>query len=101
MMMTKQCCICGKVFEASRPDRKTCGDPDCKHIQHLEYLRIYAANRRSEKRSEVNDYNRKWMREYRAKQKQKASEHVDTLIGLDYAERQKRKTLAMVGRVQI
>ncbi len=99
--MTKQCCICGEYFETNRSNRKTCGDPDCKHIQHLGYLRIYAANKRREKRSEVNEYNRKWMRGYRAEQKRKEAEKVDTLIGLNYAERQMAKTLEMVGRVQI
>ena len=99
--MTKQCCICGEYFETNRSNRKTCGDEDCKHIQHLEYLRIYAANKRRENRTEMRKYNREWMRDYRAEQKRKEAEKVDTLIGLNYAERQKAQTLAMVGKVQI
>lgn len=102
--MTRRCCICGAEFEPKRKDQVTCLDEDCKHIQHLEYLRQYAANRRKEKRSEVNEYNRLWMRGYRDEQKaiRKARlQAINSFEGLNYAERQKTKTLAIAGKVQI
>lgn len=101
--MMKRCCICGCTFETNRTDRKTCGDIDCKHIQHMEYLRKYAAERREAHRDEINDNNRLWMREYRAKQKadkEMRLASINSFEGLDYAEHQKQKTLEMAGKIR-
>lgn len=102
--MTKRCEICGQPFEASNSRRKTCGDIDCQRIRHAEYLKEYMRKRRATQRDQVNDYNRKWMREYRAKLKaedKERSEKANSFTADGYAERQKAKTLQMAGRVSV
>jgi hypothetical protein len=98
--MTKECCVCGRKFETKRKSRKTCGDYDCQYAQHLAYLTEYARKRRKTHRKAINEYNRKWMREYRARQKAEAKE-INSFESEGYAERQRQKTLAMAGKVQI
>ena len=96
--MIKYCVVCGQAYETARRDRKTCGDPECRAIQKREYLRIYAQKRRKYDREAVNEYNRIWMYNYRHRTTEEKPEIVynaDT-----YAERQKARTLAMVGSIQ-
>lgn len=95
--MTKQCCICGKTFETNRKVQVTCGSTECKNAQHKEYLRKYMTQYRSVHKAEINQRNKEYMRRARGSKQSKD----DTLIGLNYAERQKAKTLEMVGRVQV
>ena len=45
------------------------------------------------------EYNRNWMREYR-KRNDLCEEKGDTLVGLNYAERQIAKTLASVEKIR-
>lgn len=105
--MTKNCMVCGRAFETNRPKQVTCGDTDCKRIYHNEYQRIYLANRRKEKRSEINEYNRQWMRDYRTRKRlQKAAEEKErqsrqNFTAEGYAERQMQKTLAVVGKIKV
>lgn len=99
-MEFKKCCVCGKEFEADKKSRVTCNDTECKRIHHAEYLKAYNAERRRKRKAEVNEYNRKWMREYRAKDKD-TKQTASTFDGLDYAARQKARTLELVGRIQI
>lgn len=95
--MTKQCCICGKTFETNRNKQVTCGSVECKTAQHKEYLRNYMTQYRMNNRNIINERNKAYMRRVRGSERAKS----DTLIGLNYAERQKAKTLEMVGRVKV
>lgn len=97
--MIKVCCICGCEFEAKQKKQVTCGDEDCRRIQHLAYMRNYGRKHRKGHR----EYNRTWMAEYRAGIKAaEEAKMAEPLPNADtYAERQIAKTLEMVGRVQI
>lgn len=107
--MTKECPICGKAYKPKRKDQPTCGDEDCRYIWRTEYCRRYMQKQRDEYRAELNEYNRGKMREYRAEHGytygqtkfHRYEPKEDTIIAEGYAERQKQKTLAMVGRVEI
>lgn len=95
-MNKRICSICGCEYEPRQRNQVTCGDPDCRRIQHLEYMRKYGKAHRKEHR----EYNRAWMAKKRAEEAEKAEEK-DTIIGLGYAERQRQKTLELVGGIQI
>lgn len=95
-----KCPVCDKYYEPHRKNQRTCLDADCKRIDHNEYLRIHAAEKRKMDRARINEYNRLWMREYRARQKELKPKE-DTLKGVDYAERQMARTLAMAGKVKL
>lgn len=94
--MTKRCCICGKDFETNRNYQVTCGNDECKKEQHKIYLRRYMEQYRLDHKVQINQKNKEYMRRVRSGEQLKD----DTLIGLNYAERQKAKTLAMVSRVR-
>lgn len=95
----RSCPICGKAFEPKRKNQPTCGDDECR----LEWRHAYCRNYMDGRRAYQREYNRIWMAKYRAKQKTKGeeTEKVDTLIGLNYAERQKQKTLSMVEKIEL
>ena len=100
--MTKQCCICGCEFEPHRKNQIVCPDEDCRRAYRLEYLRRYNKERREHQRKAVNEYNRKWMADYRARKKAEEVEQIEGVFPADgYAERQKQRTLELIGRVQI
>lgn len=102
--MIKQCVVCGKSFQTNRDRQVTCGDLDCQYARHMEYLTEYSRKRRKTHRQEINDYNREWMRKYRAKQKAEAERRTKQINSFEcdgYADRQKAKTLALAGKVQI
>ena len=99
--MTKQCAICGAEFEAKSSRAMLCSDL-CRKLNRQAYMSAYQPKRR--------EYNRLWMRRYREalgkdevnrRQRDARKPKTDTIIGLDYAERQKQRTLELVGRVQI
>ena len=98
--ITRKCIVCGKPFAPKRSNSKTCSDPDCKCAYRAEYARQYSKKRRSEKGEAVNEYNRKWMREYRERQRNARRKPHD-FEGLNYAERQMAKTLETAGRIKI
>ena len=93
----KSCPICHKPFEPKRKNQPTCGDEECICEWRLAYKRNYMRERRSQRR----EYNRQWMAKYRAKQKELVKQQKDTLVGLNYAERQKQKTLSMIGKIEL
>lgn len=102
--MTVECCICGKLFETNRTDRKTCGDIDCKNVYRLQYLQEYAAKYRKSNRDEKNEKNRQWMREYREKQKaekEAKQKAINSFEAEGYAERQIKKSLELAGKIEI
>lgn len=86
--MIKRCEICGKEFDAQGKD-KACS-LECRKVLKAKWHRDY--------RTKKNAYNKEWMRKYRAGEKAKVVNEFD---GLDYAERQRQRTLELVGRVQI
>lgn len=88
--MIKECCVCGKAFDAQGKD-KTCSK-ECRKIMKREWAKAYR-----ERKDKA--YNRDWMREYR-KERNLSKPKEDTLIGLGYAERQRQKTLELVGKVR-
>lgn len=88
--MIKQCCVCGRQFDAQGKD-KTCSK-ECRKVMKRIWARAYRERKGRE-------YNKEWMREYR--KERNLSEHKeDTLIGLNYAERQKQKSLELAGKVR-
>ena len=91
----ERCPICGKEFERIRKNQPTCGDEECRVTWRKNYCQNYMRERREYHRA----YNRKWMREYRAREKNKAVAR--EIQGEGYAERQKQKTLAMAGKVEL
>ena len=46
-------------------------------------------------------YNREWMSEYRKGKQEPTEKAAEEVTSISYAERQKQKTLEMVGRVKI
>ena len=87
--MIKKCCVCGKEFDAQGKD-KTCST-ECRKAMRRSWEKDYRERK-------GRAYNREWMREYRKERNLEAKE--DTLVGLGYAERQRQKTLALVGKVR-
>lgn len=90
--MTKKCVICGKTFEAHGRD-KTCGK-ECRATL------VKVRRTRRKNTDAAREYNRNWMREYRKRNKL-PERREDTLVGLNYAERQKRKSLELAGKIQV
>ena len=95
--MTKKCCICGCEFTPRQKNQVTCGDPDCKRIQHLEYMSAYGKKHRKEHR----EYNRAWMQKRRMEQKIEEEARAKREWADNYAERQIQKTLALAGKIQL
>lgn len=94
--MTRQCCICGKAFAPQKKNQVTCGADECQKERHRIYLRSYMERYRAEHRAEINQKNKEYMRRVRSGEQSEE----DTFAGLNYAERQMAKTLAMVGRIR-
>lgn len=93
--MTRECCICGTEFEPKRKDQVTCSDPDCKKIRYSEVVLAW----KRKNREKVNDYNKKWIKEHRAKLKEEKAKKRD-LVADGYAERQMADSLAKAGKVR-
>ena len=94
----KKCCVCGKEFQAKRKDQITCASVECMERHRKDYIKAYAPQYRKKNRDRVNKNNREYMRRRRKREKEQAKE--DTLIGLNYAERQKQKLLESVEKVR-
>lgn len=97
--MTKRCCICGCEYTPRQKNQVTCGDPDCRRIQHLGYMSEYGKKHRKEHR----EYNRAWMKKRRAEQKteEEAKKMRREYGGEGYAERQIQRSLALAGRIEL
>ena len=81
----KKCEICGRMYKPGKKDQRTCASKECIHeMRRLNALRWqrehYAAKRESRKKREVKK---------------------DTIVAIGYADRQREKTLAMVGKVKV
>lgn len=107
--MTK-CVICGNEYVPIRRNQPTCPDPECKCKWRVIYGKRYAKLNRPIKGVSKQEYKREKAREYRARDRgevyvpdfqhrePKEEPKCDTST---YAERQRAKTLAMVGKVEI
>lgn len=98
--MTRECCICGCKYHPRQKNQVTCGDPDCRRIQHLEYMSKYNKAHRKEHR----EYNRAWMKKRREEQKAEEKARlmsINSFRGEEYAERQMQKTLALAGKIEL
>lgn len=104
-MDKRQCVICGIEYKPRQKNQVTCGDPDCRRIQHLEYMSRYGKAHRKEHA----EYNRAWMARKRAEEAEakgeakriKTESSREARMGMSYAERQKARTLAMIGGIEL
>jgi hypothetical protein len=91
----RRCCICGKEYIPRRIDQKTCGSDECKatnahRTRHKYVERNYA---------EVRERNRRYMQNKR--DEKRWTPRPDTIVAEGYADRQRAKTLAMVGKIKV
>ena len=95
--MTRICPICGEPYEPLRSNSPTCQRAECKKEHKANYMREYMKQNRGVRRK----YNREWMSEYRKGKQGPTEKAAEEVVVIDYAERQKQKTLEMVGKVKI
>lgn len=95
--MTRICPICGEPYEPLRSNSPTCQRAECKKEHKANYMREYMKQNRGVRR----EYNREWMAEHRKRKQEPTEKAAEEVVIIDYAERQKQKTLEMVGRVKI
>lgn len=89
----RYCVICGKSFTPKRSNQVTCASTKCKKARtRQQQIRWHKENH--EKSLEIN---RNYMRRIREKTPAKK----DTIVAIGYADRQREKTLAMVGKVKV
>lgn len=92
----RACIICGTEFKPFRKGIVTCSNPECKRKAKLERQKVwYTENytRILEERRANKDKNSKVDEPHKPKP--------DTIIAIGYAERQKQKTLEMVGKIKV
>lgn len=90
----KACIICGTMFKPIRQSIVTCSNPECKYKAKLERQKVW--------------YKENYTRILDEKRKNKAEEKLDephkpkpdTIVAIGYADRQRQKTLEMVGKVK-
>ena len=92
------CIICGKEYIPKRSDQRTCGCKECmkarQRLNYREYRKThYAALLETNRRSMA--------KKRKEREMEKQPPKPDTIVAIGYAERQKAKTLEMVGRVKI
>lgn len=92
------CIICGKEYIPRRSDQRTCASEECMRArQRLNYLEY-----RKKNYAAVLESNRRSMAKKRKEREmEKQPPKPDTIVAIGYAERQKAKTLEMVGRVKV
>lgn len=115
----KFCSICGTPFTPYNSRQQTCGAPDCQKAHHAEYMKTRAARL---KEKDIEAW-RKYHREAQAKSRAKKRERIkrdkelkrlqkkwekqaefDEMVrtdGLNYGERQKKKTLDMIPKIDV
>ena len=78
----RQCAICGKTFIPRNKTQKSCGAPEC-------------VRKWKNRRDRTNK------RAYKKKPKPVYVPKPDTIVAIGYADRQREKTLAMVGKIKV
>ena len=88
----RYCSVCGMAFTPRRINQLTCGSEECK----AEWTRQHQIEWHKRHREETPEAKRKYMYN-----KRHGIEPVqDTIVAIGYADRQREKTLAMVGKVR-
>lgn len=87
----RRCCICGKEYVPRRIDQKTCGAEECKKQNRREHTVRNIA--------EIRERNKKYMQKKR--DEKRWTPRPDTIVAEGYADRQRAKTLAMVGKIKV
>lgn len=87
------CEICGRIYKPARKDQRTCASEECTR----ERKRLYAIKKLHE--GAYRARKREYMRRKRTPEPYKPKE--DTIVAIGYADRQREKTLAMVGKVKV
>lgn len=95
-MDKRVCIICGREYIPTGTKQKTCSE-ECRLVNRRRYSKEYQRDKR--RSDEFNEYKRMKMREYRARERMEEQSARSPAEG--YAERQRQKTLEMVGKVQI
>lgn len=107
--MTK-CIVCGCLYEPIRKNQPCCLSEECKRQWRKIYTKQYAKRNRQVRGVSKQEYKREKAREYRAKARgevyvpnfePKEPKREPIADASDYATKQRAKTLAMVGKVQI
>lgn len=97
--MIKQCCVCGREFEAKRNYDIVCSDPDCRSARYKEVV----ARWKQEHYDKVLESNRRCAKRRREREKAKKEAEAMTrkeITADGYAERQIQKSLELAGRVR-
>ena len=92
------CEICGKEYIPRRSDQRTCLGENCmkerQRLNRIEYRRKnYASVLESNRKSMAKKRAEKYLAEHPPKE--------DTIVAIGYADRQREKTLAMVGKIKV
>ena len=92
----RRCEICGKEYIPKRSDQRTCLAPECmKERQRRNYLEYRRKNYAA-----VLETNKRCMAKRREEKRRKEAQGRDTIVAIGYADRQRKKTLAMAGKVR-
>ena len=95
----RACIICGTVFQPFRLSVVTCSNPECKRKAKLEKQKKWYRENYTRVRAE----NKKHEEEIKAIEQALNEPHKpkpDTIVAIGYADRQRQKTLEMVGKVK-
>ena len=92
------CIICGKEYIPRRKDQRTCASKECmKQRQRLNYLEY-----REKNYARVLENNKRCMARRREEERLRQNPpKPDTIVAIGYADRQRKKTLEMVGKVKV
>lgn len=93
----RRCEICGREYIPKRSDQRCCLSPECVR----ERQRINQREYRERNYFKVLETNRKSMEKKRAEKRMKENPPKDTIVAIGYADRQREKTLAMVGKIKV
>ena len=89
----RACEICGRMYTPGRIDQRTCASPECVR----ERKRAYGIRKTNEGGYKARK--RAYMQRNREPEEHKPKP--DTIVAIGYAERQREKTLAMVGKIKV
>ena len=89
----RACEICGRMYTPGRIDQRTCASPECVR----ERKRAYGIRKTNEGGYKARK--RAYMQRKREPEVYKPKP--DTIVAIGYAERQREKTLAMVGKIKV
>lgn len=115
----KVCHICGTPFKPYHSRQKTCGNPECKRLHHIEEVKKRTARKKAENPEEYKKERREYSRKARLKKKnaskreaqlkelskhwEKQSEFDRKIAeyGLEYGKRSAEKVLATIPKIDV